>query len=172
MSSTTHKNEVWNAWYHANKENQLEKRRDRRRLRKLDLERHEVDKEKARVYRVANRVAIAAKDKLRKKEFYDRNSIRVLDRALDNRLKRLYGITRDDYNHILLSQDGGCAICGKQSPPRRGRLAVDHDHVTGQIRGLLCSKCNQAIGLLSEQPALLRKAAQYLVDSLESGLYS
>lgn len=55
-----------------------------------------------------------------------------------------YGLGIADYVALLDSQGGVCAICG--SPPQNNRLAVDHDHVTGDVRGLLCSPCNRHVG--------------------------
>lgn len=70
-----------------------------------------------------------------------------------------YGMTESEYNKLVLQQQGVCAICGTN---KEGRLAVDHNHKTGNIRGLLCRPCNSAIGLFKESPTLLRKAASYL----------
>ena len=61
----------------------------------------------------------------------------------DARLRRLYDISAADYEYLLAFQGGGCALCGR--PPGRVRLAVDHDHKTGFVRGLLCMNCNRAI---------------------------
>lgn len=77
-------------------------------------------------------------------------------------LKKKFGITPAEYDALLASQNGGCAICGQQCPTNRN-LAVDHDHETGRIRGLLCNPCNRAVGLLRDDPDLLAKAAQYLL---------
>ena len=74
-------------------------------------------------------------------------------------MKYNYGITQKDYDAILLSQMGVCAICGYRSD---GVLHVDHNHETGKVRGLLCSNCNRAIGLLKDSPGILRAAALYL----------
>jgi hypothetical protein len=61
------------------------------------------------------------------------------------RLERAYGLTHIDYVVMLNEQDGGCAIC--HTPPQRGQhLAVDHDHKTGYVRGLLCTRCNLQLG--------------------------
>jgi hypothetical protein len=60
-------------------------------------------------------------------------------------LKQAYGISLDEYNTMLSSQAGLCAICGR--PPGRRNLAVDHDHQTGTVRALLCFSCNIALGL-------------------------
>lgn len=72
-----------------------------------------------------------------------------------------YGISHDEYDALLKEQNGLCAICGR--PDRLGKsLAVDHDHKTKLIRGLLCQNCNQAIGLLDDSIDLLLAAVQYL----------
>jgi hypothetical protein len=74
-----------------------------------------------------------------------------------------------EYNALLREQGGVCAVCGKDEPNAHGRtgkqfrLAVDHCHQTGAVRGLLCQKCNRAIGLLGDDPALMRKAISYLL---------
>lgn len=84
-------------------------------------------------------------------------------------LDKNYGLTIQQYNELLRSQNGVCAICGKDEPSEHGRtgkqfrLSVDHCHETGVIRGLLCQKCNRAIGLMNDDPALLRKAISYLL---------
>lgn len=62
-------------------------------------------------------------------------------------LKKLYGITVEQYNEMLESQGGVCAICHDNNI-RELKLAVDHDHETGKVRGLLCDRCNRGIGLL------------------------
>lgn len=62
----------------------------------------------------------------------------------NKRLLALYGITLEDYEKMLESQNGGCAICGRV--PTGRALHVDHDHKTGLVRGLLCHSCNHAIG--------------------------
>lgn len=76
----------------------------------------------------------------------------------DNLLKK-YGLTSAAYESMLASQKGVCAIC--EQPPKKYRLAVDHCHVTGQVRKLLCIGCNVKIGHL-EDSEFQRKAAAYL----------
>jgi hypothetical protein len=75
--------------------------------------------------------------------------------------RRTYGLSADEVDVMLDAQGGGCAICGVL-PDTLGKLHLDHDHMTGDIRGLLCQSCNQAIGHLRDDPALLRRAADYL----------
>lgn len=81
-------------------------------------------------------------------------------------LKNLYGITPERYDYLFKTQDGVCANCQQPETLRiKGNLvslAVDHDHVTGEVRGLLCSNCNQGLGKFKHDPALLRAAADYL----------
>lgn len=77
-----------------------------------------------------------------------------------------YGLTLDQYAELLRKQRGVCAICGEpETLVRKGtlcQLTIDHDHTTGQVRGLLCNNCNRAIGLLKDSPEHLRTAAEYL----------
>jgi hypothetical protein len=94
---------------------------------------------------------------------YRKTGIRNLKNTV---LKRQYGITIDDYEALHDSQNGKCAICGeKEKAVIRGRglsLAVDHCHEKGNVRGLLCHRCNKALGEFKDSPTLLRKAADYL----------
>lgn len=85
-------------------------------------------------------------------------------RGHPNRLWRKFGMTLEEYDDLLVNQGGGCAICDKTPEENGKRLAVDHDHETGEIRGLLCSTCNHALGLMREDPDLLQEAADYLRD--------
>jgi hypothetical protein len=77
---------------------------------------------------------------------------------------RKYGLTPEDYEVMLQSQDGRCAICGTDEPGHvENRLFdVDHDHVTGKVRGLLCQHCNMGMGQFGDDSDRLRKAADYL----------
>ncbi len=80
-------------------------------------------------------------------------------------LKRHYGMTVEMYEDLLAAQNNACAICGATYGAKRQRLHVDHDHVTGRIRGLLCSACNRGIGFFKDSPNLLQVAAGYLARS-------
>ena len=78
-------------------------------------------------------------------------------------LKRNYGLTEDGFDALLAWSDGGCAICGAtQSKGKRATLHVDHDHVTGAVRGVLCNHCNYGLGHFHDRPDLLRIAIAYL----------
>lgn len=79
------------------------------------------------------------------------------------KLNQLYHITSEDYDRILVAQNGVCAICGEeQTSGKSDLLCVDHNHVTGKVRGLLCHGCNTALGNLKDDPNLMRKAAKYI----------
>lgn len=78
-------------------------------------------------------------------------------------IKWKYGLSKEEYEAMLSSQTNLCAICKQTGRHIRfDKLCVDHDHSTGKVRGLLCGKCNSAIGLLADNPELLRAAADYL----------
>lgn len=83
-----------------------------------------------------------------------------------------YGITVARYEELHEMQGGLCAICGEpEGKMQRGKvymLSVDHDHVTGEVRGLLCNNCNRAIGLLKDNTDILKKAIRYLEVGGES----
>lgn len=79
-----------------------------------------------------------------------------------HRLRKAFGMTEHDYEQRLRAQGGGCAVCGKAPAAHKKRFAVDHDHISGIVRGILCSACNTAIGLFDDDPARLRNAAAYL----------
>ena len=73
-----------------------------------------------------------------------------------------YGLTVQEYDALFFLQDGRCLICKQPERGRKGRLAVDHDHGTGEVRGLLCASCNFGIAHFDDNPALLREAALYV----------
>ena len=112
--------------------------------------------------------------KERKAEWHKQNSERIsakaklkYEKADKTRLRDLkyqnsYGITLEDYNQMFASQSGRCAICNIHEQESGKILCVDHDHNTGKVRGLLCSKCNAGIGLLGDDPDNLINAANYL----------
>lgn len=77
-------------------------------------------------------------------------------------LKHTYGITLDDYNRMLDSQNGVCAICGKSPSEYKRKLHVDHDHSTGKNRGLLCVRCNYGLGYFEEDMVILENAKKYI----------
>lgn len=85
------------------------------------------------------------------------------DKVFAQKLRSTYGISLETYQILLDIQNKVCAICGKEEPNKKYKtLGVDHNHNTGQIRGLLCTKCNTAIGLLNEDLDLINKVIIYL----------
>lgn len=110
----------------------------------------------SRVYYRANREEV-----LKKGRVYNKKNAW---RHRRNMLKREYGITPEQYNSMLDEQAFICAICGAPefSSRHKTHLHVDHCHESGTVRLLLCSGCNTAIGLLKDDPALLRRAATYV----------
>lgn len=85
-------------------------------------------------------------------------------------LPLLYGITEEEYDKRREQQKYSCAICGVHEDvwfsERQRRLYVDHDHVTGKVRGLLCGNCNTGLGNFKDSKESLNKAMSYLNDSL------
>jgi len=80
----------------------------------------------------------------------------------DTVLKSKYNITIDQYEELVAAQLGRCDICG--SPPGKRGLAVDHNHKTKEVRGLLCGECNMGLGRFKDNPILLSRATTYLVS--------
>jgi hypothetical protein len=77
-------------------------------------------------------------------------------------LKKHYGITVTQYKQMLADQGGGCKICGSRTGIGKRKLAVDHDHKTGQVRGVLCNLCNRGLGAFKDDPVLIQAAIAYL----------
>jgi len=89
------------------------------------------------------------------------------DPAVDSarQLLRRYGLSEDDRQNLLLKQKYLCAACGEVpsgTKPNSSILHVDHDHKTGEIRGLLCQKCNSALGLLGDNKGKVLKLLAYI----------
>ena len=97
-----------------------------------------------------------AKDPARKKDM--RN----------NHLRSRYGITIEDYEKMMALQNGLCAICKKEETKKHSKygnimpLSVDHDHLTGEVRGLLCSQCNMLLGRLESSKEIYHGIVSYV----------
>ena len=109
-------------------------------------------REKARAYYAANKERMRAR--------YDPVKARTYD------LARRFNISLEDVRALLDEQHGPCALCDKPDYDKRNdcprALAVDHDHATGKMRGLLCANCNHALGMAHDDPFLLRRMADYI----------
>jgi hypothetical protein len=77
-------------------------------------------------------------------------------------LRRLYGLSTEQYDELLERQSGNCAVCLRPESEFNVRLAVDHDHISGEVRGLLCRYCNHRLVGRHRDPELLRRIADYL----------
>lgn len=78
--------------------------------------------------------------------------------------KRKYGVDLKGYNAMFEAQNGSCAICLR---PATKTLDIDHNHATGEVRGLLCTNCNRMLGHAGDIPSVLENAAIYLRKSLK-----
>lgn len=115
------------------------------------------DKEKYKEYQKQYRAKNKKKASDSIKEWKKNNFTKHKDLVYMN----LYGITHGEYLKMLFIQNEVCRICKEECPSGRN-LAVDHDHKTGEIRGLLCGRCNRGLGYFKDDPLLLREAAWYL----------
>ena len=77
-------------------------------------------------------------------------------------LRRHYGLSVSDYDQMLTSQNHCCGCCGRHKSEFKRGLHVDHNHITGQIRGLLCTRCNPGIGYFEDSIEKLELAITYL----------
>ncbi len=107
--------------------------------------------EVARAWRRKNKIKRSYQARLR----YQKNSQKELDRIRFNK----YGVTGNKFREIFKKQSGKCPICNRGITKN---LSVDHNHATGKIRGLICNKCNLAIGNAEDSPDRLRAMANYL----------
>lgn len=117
------------------------------------------DAEKARRYREK----YPERAKASWKKYYDKNRERMAARQRKYQLADKYGITEQDYDDMFKSQEGKCAICKTENQTGKWqRFGVDHCHKTGKVRALLCNECNRGIGLLKDDPEILKSAVAYL----------
>lgn len=91
-----------------------------------------------------------------------KNDLKYKNNRKDRCLKYSFGISLEQYNKKLEKQNSVCAICEKPELARNKSLSTDHNHDTKQIRDLLCSKCNKALGQVNESPLILQKMIDYL----------
>jgi hypothetical protein len=101
---------------------------------------------------------------------------RTPQQAREWKLRRDYGITSADYARMLLAQDGKCAICEvvlteplRQKGQPTTVATIDHDHETGEVRGVLCNRCNVGIGNLGDSVEGVERALSYLREAQQRG---
>lgn len=103
------------------------------------------------------------RENIEKQRMYSRERLKIPEikkKQQELLRKRRYGLNTGEYDILFQVQNGLCAICG--NPPEKKGLAVDHNHKTGQVRGLLCIKCNNSLGLLKENINTLEEMIKYL----------
>lgn len=115
-------------------------------------------KEYNKTYKKLNKDRVLQRAAEWKRENPDR--IRAINTK--GKIKARYGLLVEEYEDILEFQDGACAICHTKDPGYHGRLHIDHCHKTGDIRGLLCSRCNTGLGMFMDDPQKLLAAITYL----------
>jgi len=93
-------------------------------------------------------------------EIHKKYNGRYKTKSKESRLKKIYGISISDFHGLIHKQQGKCAIC--MQPSKRKSLAIDHCHVTGKVRELLCGECNRGLGYFYENIQFLESAINYL----------
>lgn len=100
---------------------------------------------------------------------FKKSLIKRKDKILDYKRRYFYGINYEQFNNILINQNYVCAICLKKEKIKQNGniklLAIDHDHNTGKIRGLLCHHCNTILGLCEDSIYILDRAKDYLLKN-------
>ena len=108
----------------------------------------------------------------RSKKYYAENSERVIRRICEQQKKNIervrtrnrkrnYALTKDQFNDLVEAQQNCCPCCLREQW-EFGIFHVDHNHITGEVRGLLCSQCNTALGMVKDNPDILKRLIQYL----------
>ncbi len=125
----------------------------------------EVGRESSRRWRLANIDMVRE----RKRQEWARNADQLSPALRDNAYRKKYGISLAERDALAAAQGHTCALCGAPESTNGKRLAVDHDHATGTIRGLLCSPCNTGLGHFRDRPELLQAALSYLARASQEG---
>lgn len=111
--------------------------------------------------------------RIKRQDYYKKNREKILNYTNENYkkypekrklivLKYRFGLKPEDYYKLLKEQNECCRICKKSQIEFKRALFVDHNHVTGQIRGLLCTNCNTALGQVKDSPKILKEMINYL----------
>lgn len=107
------------------------------------------------------KVAVAVYDPARRKRYYEANKVRMLEYSRVYNLQRKFNITPEQYLEMESKQQGVCSICKKKCSRK---LAVDHNHQTNKLRGLLCNSCNRGLGYFKDNLENLQQAINYLKE--------
>ena len=119
---------------------------------------YKANKGKWAAYCEANKGKMAAYQKA----YYKANKNKKIVDAVNRHLRNKYGITPAEKQKMVEEQNGLCLICHKPLGTGKG-VHIDHDHDTGRVRGVLCTNCNSALGLMKDDPGTLQNAIQYLL---------
>lgn len=95
-----------------------------------------------------------------RKKWYESNK----EKVRDTHYKYKFGISKEEYEKLLVTQNCCCALCNKHFSDNKRRLAVDHCHTTGKVRKLLCDRCNVLLGHAKDDIEILTKAISYLKE--------
>jgi hypothetical protein len=95
------------------------------------------------------------------KTWFQANKEKAIRYNTKSKLKNRYGMTMDEYDAMVVAQNNLCAICNQ--PQSRRNLAVDHCHQTNRVRGLLCDKCNLALGMINDNLNIVESIKRYLI---------
>ena len=103
-------------------------------------------------------------DRQRRQRLKDAGEKQFSEAQRQTHYRKRYGIDINIYEKMLESQNGCCAICGTAQAELKKTLAVDHCHVTGRVRGLLCDPCNKGLGYFRDSLEIMSRAIDYLKD--------
>lgn len=129
--------------------------------RKWYEENKELISEKRKLER-KNNPSLLKQQYQKNKEYYKLYNFNNKEQNKDTAFKRDYKISLADYNEMLKEQDDCCKICKRHKSEFKKALAVDHDHNTGKVRGLLCDVHNRGLGYFQDNIKTLQKAIEYL----------
>jgi hypothetical protein len=97
--------------------------------------------------------------------YYREHKDKIIIRTMRNHRKRIYNISPEDLNLLIKNQGNKCGICKKEFIGKKPYVPyIDHSHKTGKIRGLLCGKCNFAIGMLKESESIMKNAIKWIEE--------
>ncbi|MBN1183458.1 MAG: endonuclease VII domain-containing protein [Bacteroidales bacterium] len=147
------------------KQNQTYYQKHKDEILKKSKERYADNKENRKEYQKKYYHSNIEKERKRSRQYHALHQEEHKIRCRKNDLKRKYSITLEQYNKLYGEQNGCCKICGRHSSKFKNGLAVDHNHRTGKIRGLLCNYCNRGLGKFSDSLEKLEKAVEYLKNN-------
>ena len=115
-------------------------------------------REKQKKYYYENKDKNKEKDRQRFSKYREENKSVIAY----SKIKCRYGLSKEEYNLLLENQDYKCKICGESQINLKRKLCIDHNHNTGEVRGLLCDNCNRLLGNAKDNVEILQNAINYL----------